>query len=178
VGFLRVEPFVPRALSDEHFGRCYPPFSPPAPIKSEGSEMERKRARDASSAVVDFDPKMLLEAQHKALYEAVTRYKQKVHLLESEVEATAASKTALQDVVSLLGRQIEAVSAFSLHTSALSFLGCPPLLGALTINLPTKPYLFLFFFSFHTVDPGISCPICPPPPFCHTRPPTYPPPPA
>lgn len=90
------------------FRRSHPP-PPPREEASEKAMDGRKRARDAT--VVELDPKMLLEAQHKALYEAVTRYKQQVYLLESEVEATASSKAALQDVVSLLGRQIEAVSA-------------------------------------------------------------------
>lgn len=107
----------------------------------------RKRARDA--AVVELDPKMLLEAQHKALYEAVTRYKQQVYLLESEVEATASSKAALQDVVSLLGRQIEAVSAQPLPSSAFSFLARTPPSG-FSPQPPTFTQNHIFVILFYT----------------------------
>ncbi len=80
--------------------------------------MERKRARavGVSSGGDDTDPDpvnhlMLREAQLKAVSVELGRYRSRLAEVEARECEAQAAKSALFDVVSLLARQFEAVSA-------------------------------------------------------------------
>ena len=101
--------------------------------------MDRSLKRGREEAVVDLDPLMLLQAQHKAMHERIAQYKLELSSMESEIASCKATKTALLDIVSLIGRQISAVSGGNYNVSlcalsAHSLQKKPP-------NIPT-------FFSF------------------------------
>ena len=69
---------------------------------------DRKRGRE--DAPIDIDPSMLLQAQHKAMHERIAQYKIQMSSLESELTSCNNTKAVLMDIVSLIGRQIAAVS--------------------------------------------------------------------
>lgn len=76
--------------------------------------MERKRARGAE--VDDSLPaEMLLRAQHEALTVTSVRFRLRIAELEAQCSASAGRNAALEDIMSLIGRQLEAVRVIDRH---------------------------------------------------------------
>jgi hypothetical protein len=70
-----------------------------------------KRARDEGSAGSDaMEHPMLRDAQHKAMSINLQRYKMTISGLEAQLASSRSTSTVLTDVVSVLGRQLVAVS--------------------------------------------------------------------
>jgi hypothetical protein len=69
----------------------------------------KKRAREEEAQNSLLDPAFLLREQHKALTVNLSRYKQRIADLEEEAARASATSASLQDVLSLLCRQLSAV---------------------------------------------------------------------
>ena len=70
-----------------------------------------KRQRDDAGGgpPPELDGAMLRDAQHKAMSVALAKYKLTIAELEAQVAAGKSQRSALTDVVSVLGRQLAAV---------------------------------------------------------------------
>ena len=82
----------------------------------------KKRAREEEAQNSLLDPTFLLREQHKALTINLARYKARIGSLEEDAARAAATSASLQDVLSLLCRQLSAVrgAPAPLHRPLLS----------------------------------------------------------
>jgi hypothetical protein len=96
----------------------------------------KKRAREEESQNALLDPTFLLREQHKALMVNLARYKQRISVLEAEAAHAASTSASLQDVLSLLCRQLSAVRGWKRACARESDSASRPL------PPPTPPPLF------------------------------------
>ena len=89
---------------------------------------DRKRVREEEAAqVASLDPAFLIAAQHKALTVNLARYKSRIDQLEGEAGRAAATAASLQDVVSLLCRQLSMVRLAATAAAVAAAAACESL---------------------------------------------------